>query len=236
MPEARDRRVTPLDVADIFTPSGSSIFQDSNPLTLPAAPSLTARPDLFVAQRTPINRGVARPRPRHAPGIQNTPPVTNHRVRTRGSPSRSILPSWYPRTPLRDITAVVRAIERRMGRIGNEEFQQTGTTPFSVTPLMVFSDPSSFSASGSRASKNSPNSYVKLKTPHGSKVSKILIDVMKLPQEDSDSEFLTPEKKLLKSIDQVEMEVKQELMKLKRTPSAKKAEREKRVRTLMSMR
>ncbi|KAL5063695.1 hypothetical protein RYX36_025432 [Vicia faba] len=70
------------------------------------APSLTARPDLLVAQRTPINRGVARPRPRHAPGIQNTPPVTNHRGRTRGSPSRSILPSWYPRTPLRDITAV----------------------------------------------------------------------------------------------------------------------------------
>ncbi|KAJ0042305.1 hypothetical protein Pint_18638 [Pistacia integerrima] len=46
-------------------------------------------------------------------------------------------------------------------------------------------------------------------------------------------ESLTPQKKLLNSIVKSIME---ELGKLKRTPSARKAEREKRVGTLMSMR
>ncbi|GJY50773.1 ubiquitin-60S ribosomal protein L40-like protein [Tanacetum coccineum] len=50
-----------------------------------------------------------------------------------------------------------------------------------------------------------------------------------------DSEFLTPSQKLLNVIDKVEKLFMQELNNLKRTPAAKKAEREKRVRTLMSM-
>ncbi|MFS7914726.1 hypothetical protein Hanom_Chr02g00156901 [Helianthus anomalus] len=49
-------------------------------------------------------------------------------------------------------------------------------------------------------------------------------------------ELQTPLKKLLKSIDIVEKEVMEELYRLKRTPSAKRAEWEKQVRTLMSMR
>ncbi|KAJ0099455.1 hypothetical protein Patl1_21319 [Pistacia atlantica] len=44
------------------------------------------------------------------------------------------------------------------------------------------------------------------------------------------------EKKLLNSIGKVEKVIMEELGKLKRTPSARKAEREKRVGTLMSMR
>nr|GEW20738.1 protein polychome-like [Tanacetum cinerariifolium] len=51
-----------------------------------------------------------------------------------------------------------------------------------------------------------------------------------------DSEFLTPPKRLLNSIDIIETVVREELHYLKRTPTAKKAEREKRVKTLMSMR
>lgn len=51
-----------------------------------------------------------------------------------------------------------------------------------------------------------------------------------------DSDFLTLQKKLLNSIDVVEKVLLEELHKLKRTPTAKKAEREKKVRTLMSMR
>lgn len=66
------------------------------------------------------------------------------------------------------------------------------------------------------------------------KVPKILLDIANKAPGDSDS--LTPQKKLLNSIDTVEKVVMEELRKLKRTPSAKKAEREKRVRTLMSMR
>lgn len=66
------------------------------------------------------------------------------------------------------------------------------------------------------------------------KVPKILLDITN--QNVGDSEFLTPQKKLLNSIDTVEKVVMDELQKLKRTPTARKAEREKKVRTLMSMR
>ena len=48
--------------------------------------------------------------------------------------------------------------------------------------------------------------------------------------------FLTPEKKLLNSIEQVSEVWVKEQRKLERTPAAKKAERERKVRVLMSMR
>ena len=72
------------------------------------------------------------------------------------------------------------------------------------------------------------------RTPAVGKVPKILLGITN--QNAGESEFLTPQKKLLNSIDTVEKVVMEELQKLKRTPSAKKAEREKRIRTLMSMR
>ncbi|KAJ0566690.1 hypothetical protein HanIR_Chr06g0276431 [Helianthus annuus] len=48
--------------------------------------------------------------------------------------------------------------------------------------------------------------------------------------------LLTPQRRLLNSIEIVEKVVMEELKRLKRTPAAEKAEREKKVRTLMSMR
>lgn len=79
-------------------------------------------------------------------------------------------------------------------------------------------------------------------TPHPSirvlrcppSVPKILLDITK--QNDNDSECLTPQRMLLNNIEVVEKVVLEELKKAKRTPSARKAEREKKVRTLMSMR
>ncbi|KAL8480063.1 hypothetical protein ACS0TY_026845 [Phlomoides rotata] len=59
------------------------------------------------------------------------------------------------------------------------------------------------------------------------KVPKILLNVTN--QHDGDSPCLTPQEKLLNNIDTVEKLVMEELRKLKRTPSAKKAEREKRI-------
>lgn len=47
---------------------------------------------------------------------------------------------------------------------------------------------------------------------------------------------MTPEKKLLNSIDMVEKIMMDQIQKLKSTPLAKREEREKRVKTLMSMR
>lgn len=80
----------------------------------------------------------------------------------------------------------------------------------------------------------SPTSGMKLVPKAVGKVPKILLDIT--DQTGGGSDFLTPQKKLLNSIDTVEKAVMDELGKLKRTPSAKRAEREKRVRTLMSMR
>lgn len=105
------------------------------------------------------------------------------------------------------------AIERRRERLGTEEIEQTGT-PVHANQLTIFSDPSSFSAafgSSSRVHKKSPKSCIKLSTPYGSKVPKIIIDIVKLPAaEDGESELLTPQKKqLLHSIDIIEREVKQ---------------------------
>lgn len=212
MPESRDRRITPVDLAAIFARRRQLlIYSDDAPTT--------ARP---------------RARPLHAPGSENTPPaVTARRVRARVTPSRSVLPAWYPRTPLRDITAIVRAIERRRARLGEEdEGQRIGNT---VSADQLGLEHSEDFASASNSSVKSPKSVgVKLQTPFGSKVPKIYLDISDLPE--GESEALTPQKKLLNNIDQVEEAVLEELKKLKRTPSAKKAEREKRMRTLRSMR
>lgn len=71
---------------------------------------------------------------------------------------------------------------------------------------------------------------------HPKSVHKILLDITNREDTSGASECLTPERKLLNSIDTVEKDVMEELHKLKRTPSARKEEREKRVKTLMSMR
>lgn len=75
---------------------------------------------------------------------------------------------------------------------------------------------------------------VKLQTPAAGKVPRIVLDIP--CKSEGDSENITPQKQLLNSLDKVEKVVQEELQKFRRTPTAKKAEREKRVRTLMSFR
>lgn len=136
---------------------------------------------------------------------------------------------------LRAFLVNAKAIERRSARLGEVEGQRIGNTdPASDRLVSEPSEPASASASAS-AVKSPKSVGVKLRTPFGSKVPKIFLDISELPEHD-ESEALTPQKKLLDNIDQVEEAVREELNKLKRTPSAKKTEREKRVRTLMSMR
>lgn len=73
--------------------------------------------------------------------------------------------------------------------------------------------------------------------PSTAKVHKMLLDITKeISEKDEEAGFITPEKKLLNSIDVVEKIVMAEIQKLKSTPLAKRQEREKRVKTLMSMR
>lgn len=168
---------------------------------------------------------------------QNTPPSgsTVRRGRGRRPGSQSVLPSWYPRTPLGDITHVVRAVERRRARLVDGEGRILGSpTPITNDHQHAVHDPSPSGAHlEHELSLVTPNPKLASKT-FKPPALKILADIAN--QGDADSEFLTPQKKLLNSIDIVEKVVMEELHRLKRTPTAKKAEREKRVRTLMSMR
>ncbi|KAK4281842.1 hypothetical protein QN277_013290 [Acacia crassicarpa] len=258
MPESRDRLSRPFDIAAIFARRRANILgildeeldsalfgpiarRESTTSTSSGAigfgPFRGGGRGRFGSPRTVVGRGPARGRNLYrspATGLENTPPGTARRV--RGRRSRSQLPSWYPRTPLRDITAITRAIERRRERLGDYEGQQIEGPHHSD---QLLSDPSISESSPQledRTLANSSNAAVgvKLQTPAASKVPKILLDITS--KSEGESELLTPQKQLLYSIDQVEKAVKEELQKFRRTPTAKKAEREKRVRTLMSFR
>ncbi|XP_028754870.1 protein POLYCHOME-like [Neltuma alba] len=230
MPESRDRRPQPVDIAAVFTSRRSGVMgivdDELDSALFRSTPSRVNTVWTTSGQAAGLGGrraggsvigsfGNLRNGP---PTIdRNSPSWTDRRGRVR--PSRSVLPSWYPRTPLRDITAVVRAIERRRVRLGENQGQQ----PTSPCP-----------ADQSPADSPIPTIGHKFRTPTGCKLPKILLDITN--QSEEGPEFLTPQKKLLNSIDMVEKVVREELQKLKRTPSAKKADREKRVRTLMSMR
>ncbi|XP_042002126.1 protein POLYCHOME-like [Salvia splendens] len=125
-------------------------------------------------------------------GKENLSPVVGSGRGTGGSP----LPAWYPRRPLNDITAVVRAIERRRER------ERDGEGPQAQDQASI------------------------------GKVPKILLDIT--TQKGGGAACMTPQKKLLNSVDTVEKAVMEELRMMK--PSVKRGEREKRVRTLRSMR
>uniref|UniRef100_A0A2N9ISW9 Protein POLYCHOME n=1 Tax=Fagus sylvatica TaxID=28930 RepID=A0A2N9ISW9_FAGSY len=256
MPELRDRLSRPLDYAAVFShrrSAGIGVLLDDPEMgsNLFGSPLPARRVATVTTPATRGRTGLRLTRGRGTPrsmrgrnlygspdfGRENTPSTsTGRRNSVRGRPGSSVLPSWYPRAPLRDITAVVRAIERRRARLGDVEGQPI-ESPIPEGQRVL--DPS-VTPSGAQLKHNismiSPNTAVGVKpcTPAVGKVPKILLGIT--DQNAGESEFLTPQKKLLNSIDTVEKVVMEELQKLKRTPGAKKAEREKRVRTLMSMR
>lgn len=128
------------------------------------------------------------------------------------------------------------AIERRRARLGEVEGPHM-ESPMSQDRRVVDSPEP---LSGAQLEHNTsvlspiPTFHEKHCPPSVGKVPKILLDITN--QAGGELEPLTPQRKLLNSIDKVEKVVMEELNKLKRTPSARKAERDKRVRTLMSMR
>lgn len=106
MPESRDRLNRPVDVAAAFArrregalgilvddPEATALF--GSPMR--GSPAVTARR---------VRRGSGSRR--FGYGRENTPIRGSASRRRRSRQGSSVLPSWYPRTPLRDITAVVR--------------------------------------------------------------------------------------------------------------------------------
>ncbi|KAF3580164.1 hypothetical protein DY000_02028520 [Brassica cretica] len=225
MPEARDRRERPVDYPAAFLNRRShGILLDEPPAHL--------NPFQSPVQRLPPSESMGRGGfARGNLGVRRRGLGVARRGRARAS--ASVLPSWYPRTPLRDVSSVVRAIERRRARMGDVETptpQQLGVLDDSLAPV-----------SGERNySMVTPGPSVGFKRPcppSTAKVHQILLDITRQSSaEEEEEEALTPQKKLLNSIDKVEKVVMEEIQKMKSTPSAKRAEREKRVRTLMSMR
>ncbi|KAH6758014.1 hypothetical protein C2S52_023095 [Perilla frutescens var. hirtella] len=260
MPEARDRMSRQDDVMTTYR-NRRRIDRNSELVILEEAEDQANRTPFrwrgASMVGTPLRMGVARrrggigaPRIGRSPasgrpsspimGRENTSPVVGSGrgragVRGRGS---VILPAWYPRKPLRDITAVVRAIERRRARREEEEGEGLETEGPILQDLIV-RDPSVSTSAAQleqdiSTTSSVPMAGVRRCPPTIGKVPKILLNVTN--QSEGDSTSLTPQKKLLNNIETVERVVMEELHNLKRTPAAKKAERQKRVRTLMSLR
>ncbi|XP_031128956.1 protein POLYCHOME-like [Ipomoea triloba] len=263
MPEARDRLSRPVDVAEVYrrrvTGIGGGRDMDGGGIVLivrddaddlgvgspfrwgatgltgavgagsPAAAAAAAGGVGTPIGRSPFRARRGRGSSARVIGRENISSHTGRRpVRARGS----ALPSWYPRRPLQDITYITRAYQRRRERLREGEEGVEPGTPLlrDQTALPTVATPSA------QLEHNPITPFPTLRSrlcpPPVDKLPKILNE----DQNAQDWEFLTPEKKLLNSIDTVERVFKEELQKLQRTPSAKKAEREKRVKTLMSMR
>ncbi|GKV34624.1 hypothetical protein SLEP1_g42985 [Rubroshorea leprosula] len=254
MAESRDRLERPVDLAEVFARRRSGVLgvlsDESQRLLGSPAQQAPLRRGTGMGVTNTVGRGIGRSglgTPRsgigrgrnmyRSPivGRENSPTQGSFR-RGRGRASGSALPSWYSRTPLRDVTVIVRAIERRRARLGEDEGQAI-ESPAPQDQSQRALD-TNFPLSGAQPEHNfctpAPVSRKKPCPPSILKVSKILHDITS--QSTGESESLTPQRKLLNSLDTVEKVVMEELQKLKRTPGAKKAEREKRVRTLMSMR
>ncbi|KAG2258396.1 hypothetical protein Bca4012_021836 [Brassica carinata] len=242
MAEGRDRLERPVDYAAIFANRRSrhgvlldepasrlSVFE--HPVQrLPSDSSLigVARGGNYSSWRPGNGNGSGRSPFRLSQGRENP----SRRGRGGGA-SGSLLPSWYPRTPLRDITHIMRAIERkRRAGMGVDGGLETETPTHQQAPVASVDEHNCVMVT--------PAPAVGLKRscpPSTAKVHKMLLDITKeTSEEDEEAGFITPEKKLLNSIDMVEKIVMAEIQKLQSTPLAKREEREKRVRTLMSMR
>lgn len=167
-------------------------------------------------------------------GRENRTPVRHGGTAIRGRGAGSVLPHWHPRTPLRDITGIVRAIERR-----REEVQVDQATE--RPPEVATNAPSGFDPQLEHlevgASTPLPTLLMKPQLSPTTQAMKFkIVDRITLNEKWEDADFMTPEKKLLDSIEKVREVWLKEQRKFERTPAAKKAEREKKVRVLLSMR
>ena len=123
---------------------------------------------------------------------------------------------------------------RRRARLSEgQEEDRDGESPSQDRNRVAQLEQDQASASEISPLSNALKTSFKLRPTSADKmVPKILLDIT---SQDPES-YETPQKKLLKCIGTVEKVVREELKKLKETPAAKRAEREMRVRTLMSMR
>ncbi|KAL6634653.1 hypothetical protein ACP70R_027324 [Stipagrostis hirtigluma subsp. patula] len=198
-----------------------------------------ASPGAVMAKRSvkPLARQVPSP----SSNKENVPPVWVARATPK---RRSPLPDWYPRTPLRDITSIVKAVERRRSRLSiaaaRQQIQWTeypsqpddptiqvqteqdvpqGASPtHEKTPPAVALGPGSTQVVASPATSSSPSDC----------------SLQATPSKSNDPALAELMEKLSNSIEQIEKIVVQNLKKAPKAaqPSKRTVQR----RTLMSMR
>ncbi|KAF8703430.1 hypothetical protein HU200_032235 [Digitaria exilis] len=233
MPESRDGRRAAL--ADLSGGGGGGGFFIRRVVS---PGSLAAR-----GIRKPLSRRYISP----SRNKENLLPVWA--LRATPTKRRSPLPEWYPRTPLRDITAIAKAIQRSRLRIAaaQEQSQRPEQSPQSVnattTPgqaeqnTTLSADASLAVASGSGSTE---------RETVASPAATLAGDDLKVRSSPAESSSETPskpmdpalagivEKKLSSSIEKIEKLVRRNL---KRTPKAAQASRRAtQRRNLMSMR
>ncbi|KAM3368017.1 hypothetical protein ACQJBY_016525 [Aegilops geniculata] len=200
-----------------------------------------ASPGALAGRRAgkPLPRRFASP----SSNKENVPPAWA--VKATPPRRRSPLPGWYPRTPLRDITVIVKAIERSRLRIAAAR-QQSETPEQSPQPVNLMTPvpaeqgtPHSTEAQGSQAIASGSGLTEMVANPapsqaeHGFKVySSPSKSSQKTPTKPIDPALADlMEKKLTSSIEQIEKMVKKNQKK-----AAQPSKRANQRRTLMSMR
>ncbi|KAL9237540.1 hypothetical protein vseg_012075 [Gypsophila vaccaria] len=224
MPVSRDRLSRPVDISRLLPNAQRrvNLVVDEPGLRLRGLSSQNAsisKPSGSASRLRRRSLQSQRARMRHQRYLSRLPvdqenqiPVTVRNSQRR----RSLLPSWHPRTPLRDITAIARAIERRRAELQDQRHE---------APVQETNAASSSSQLENEANIQTPTPTIPVKNEDDIKDEKA-----------EDSELMTPEKRLLNSIDTVRDIWVKEQEKVEKTPAAKKAERDRKVRTLMSMR
>ncbi|XP_057519870.1 protein POLYCHOME-like [Amaranthus tricolor] len=160
---------------------------------------------------------------------ENRTPTTMVRRNGGDRGRRSLLPAWYPRTPLRDITAIVRAIETR--RAERDQITQEAAQQNTNAEAEAASDSELDQQIGSQTPLPTISRNPKPSTASQSWKTPKIAD-----KNEYNPDFMTPQKILLNSIEKVREAWLVDQKKLARTPAAKRAEREQKVRVLMSMR
>ncbi|KAI4377732.1 hypothetical protein MLD38_015312 [Melastoma candidum] len=246
MPESRDRLVREMDRAAGLTLCpigfGSNVFQRPHPLETAIADGTVAitirREDVIWLTRDLYSRHGGRNlwwMMRMPSKTARGTPAMMRGCSGSGLGANSLLPSWYPRTPLQDITTIARVYDGRRRRLSrlrdghkdNDLIAQGSSNPNSSSDCasLEHKDDSLFMTPYPSGITNSCKQSV----------SKILVDVVKT-NSGEDSDIITPQRKILNEIDTVREVVLEGIRQFSKTPLAKKAERERKVRVLMSMR
>ncbi|XP_048608819.1 protein GIGAS CELL1-like [Brassica napus] len=233
MQEARDRTESPVDYAAIFAinrrhhgvlldEAASRFGAFEHPIQrLPSGSRVYAQPESLLGG----NYSSWRPDSGNESGYS---PFRREKLswsrRGKDGALRSLLPSWYTRTPLRDITHIIRVSE-------TPTKQQVYVLD---TPVAASADEHNFvmvtHALAVGLKRMFPASTARL--------HKMVLDYIKKEisaGEEEEAEFITSEKKLLNSIEMVEKIVMDEIQKMQSTPLAKREERKKKVKCLVVM-